>query len=413
MRQVLYGCAMLAVVGCGGEETPGVPEAQVTDSAGVTIVTSPPADVVYARPAEEPALSLGTLEGADELMFGRIASVARDMDGNLIVADNGAGEIRVFDAGGGHLRTFGRKGEGPGEFQVLSGAWPVADGTVVALDRRQRRITRFDFGGTLIGTAELAGGSGGALNMRGLAGPGVVLSQVMDFGITPSFDASALQDLADAVEGDGSLVIFFRHRLDGELVDTLARRQGQTMSMSTSGSGGQMSLQLLVVPFSRQPTAVGSPQGVAIAGGSDYEVALYNRTGALHRIVRLGVAPPLRTDEHLEAYVRNSGSPLRDEASIQGRIDMYRDMAMLERLPGFDELLFADTGELWARRYRQRGADIAHWDVFGTGGHHLGRVEIPTSFRPEEVSGGQLVGVSTDDLGVERVEIRDLILEGE
>jgi len=50
--------------------------------------------------------------------------------------------------------------------------------------------------------------------------------------------------------------------------------------------------------------------------------------------------------------------------------------------------------------------------VFGTGGHHLGRVEIPTSFRPEEVSGGQLVGVSTDDLGVERVEIRDLILGG-
>jgi len=411
MRQTLCGCAIVVVVGCGGEDSSGVPEAQVTDSAGVTIVTSPPADVVYARLVDEPALSLGTLEGADELMFGRIASVVRDMGGDLIVADNGAGEIRVFDAGGSHLRTFGRKGEGPGEFQVLSGAWPGAEGTVVALDRRLSRITQFDSGGSLIATAEIAGG-GGATNMRGLAGPEVVLSQVTDFGITPSFDASDLQDLADAVEGDGSLVLFFRHRLDGELVDTLAQRQGQKMSMSTSGSGGQMSLQLLVVPFSRQPTAVGSPQGVAVAGGSDYEVALYNRTGTLHQIVRLGVAPPLRTDEHLDAYVRNSGSPFSDEASIQARIDMYRDMSMPDRLPGYDELLFADTGELWARRYRQRGADMAHWDVFGTGGHHLGRVEIPTSFRPEEVSGGQLVGVSTDDLGVERVEIRDLILGG-
>ena len=411
MRQVLCGCAMLVIVGCGGDEPAAVSMAQVTDSAGVTIVTSPPVDVVYARPAEEPALSLGTLEGADELMFGRIASVTRDMDGNLIVADNGAGEIRVFDAGGSHLRTFGRKGEGPGEFQVLSGAWPGADRTVVALDRRQRRITQFDSGGSLIGTADLADG-GGALNMRGLAGPELVLSQIMDFGITPSFDASALQNLEDAVEGDGALVLFFRHRLDGELVDTLARRQGQTMSMSTSGSGAQMSLQLLVVPFSRQPTAVGSPQGIAVAGGGDYEVALYNQTGALHRIMRLGLAPPLRTDEHLEAYVRNSGSPSSDEASIQARIDMYRDMPMPERLPGYDELLFADTGELWARRYRQRGADMAHWDVFGGDGHHLGRVEIPTSFRPEQVSGGQLVGVSTDDLGVERVEMRDLILGG-
>lgn len=367
--------------------------------------------MVYARLAGEPILSLGTLEGADELMFGRIASVARDGGGNLIVADNGAGEIRIFDAGGSHLRTFGRKGEGPGEFQVLSGAWPGADGTVVALDRRLGRITRFDPAGSLIGTAEFTG-SGGALTMRGLAGPEVVLSQVMDFGVTPSADASALRSLEDAIEGDGASVVFLRHRLDAELVDTLARRQGQTMSMSTSGSGGQMSLQLLVVPFSRQPTAVGSPQGVAVAGGSDYEVALYNQTGALQRILRLRVAPPLRTDGHLEAYVRNSGSPFSDEASVQARIDMYRDMPMPERLPGYDELLFADTGELWARRYRQRGADMAHWDVFGTSGQHLGRVEIPTSFRPEEVSGGQIVGVSTDDFGVERVEIRELTLSG-
>lgn len=411
MRQALCGCAILVVVGCGGEDPSGAPEAQVTDSAGVTIVTSPPADMVYARLAEGPILSLGTLEGADEFMFGRIASVARDGDDNLIVADNGAGEIRVFDADGSHQRTFGRKGEGPGEFQVLSGAWPGLDGTVVALDRRLGRITRFDAAGSLIGTAEFAG-SGGALSMRGLAGPEVVLSQVMDFGITPSADASALRDLEDAIEGDGASVVFLRHRLDAELVDTLARRQGQTMSMSTSGSGGQMSLQLLVVPFSRQPTAVGSPQGVAIAGGSDYEVALYNQTGALHRILRLGLEPPLRTDEHLEAYVRNSGSPFSDEASVQARIDMYRDMPMPERLPGYDELLFADTGELWARRYRQRGADMAHWDVFGTSGQHLGGVEIPTSFRPEEVSGGQIVGVSTDDLGVERVEVRELTLSG-
>ena len=411
MRQALCVCAIMVVVGCGGEESSGAPEVQVTDSAGVTIVTSPPADMVYARLAEGPILSLGTLEGADELMFGRIASIARDGDDNLIVADNGAGEIRVFDPGGSHLRTFGRKGEGPGEFQVLSGTWPGADGTVVALDRRLGRITRFDAAGSLVGTAEFAA-SGGALNMRGLAGQEIVLSQVMDFGVAPSAMASALRDLEDAIEGDGASVVFLRHRLDGELVDTLARRQGQTMSMSTSGSGGQMSLQLLVVPFSRQPTAVGSPRGVAIAGGSDYEVALYNQTGALHRILRLGLEPPLRTDEHLEAYVRNSGSPFSDEASVQARIDMYRDMPMPERLPGYDELLFTDTGELWARRYRQRGADVAHWDVFGTSGQHLGRVEIPTSFRPEEVSGGQIVGVSTDDLGVERVEVRELTLSG-
>ena len=87
---------------------------------------------------------------------------------------------------------------------------------------------------------------------------------------------------------------------------------------------------------------------------------------------------------------------------------MYREMPLPDRLPGYTKLLFADTGELWARRYIPPGGETAHWDVFGTNGLHLGRVEVDTSFRIEEVSRGQVVGIATDELGVERVEVLDL-----
>ena len=412
MKKLLWLMATLMVVGCETEGEAPTRSPEVADSAGVRIVTSPPSGVEYAQLSEEPALSLGALEGPEELLFGRIASVARDGDGNLIVADNGSGEIRVFAADGSHVRTFGGKGEGPGEFQVLSGAWPVPDGSVVAVDRQLRRITHFDAEGSLIETAGFAGiGEMGPLNTNGMAGPGALLSQLTDLGLS-SFDEPSLRALEDAFEGDGASDLFVRHRLDGTLVDTLTRRQGRAMSMSTSGSGEQMSLQLMVVPFSRQPTAAGSTQGVAVAGGSDYEVSLFDESGALHQIVRLGEAPAVRTDEHLENYVRNWGGRVRGEASIQATIEMYRALPMPERLPGYTDVLFADTGELWARQYRVRGADTAHWDVFGADGHHLGRVEVPTSFRIEEVGKAQLLGVSTDELGVERVEIRDLILIG-
>lgn len=69
-------------------------------------------------------------------MFQRIVSVARGEEGNLVVADAGWGEIRVFDSGGEHVRTIGREGEGPGEFQSLSGAWPGSEGA--AADHRIR-----------------------------------------------------------------------------------------------------------------------------------------------------------------------------------------------------------------------------------------------------------------------------------
>ena len=50
---------------------------------------APPNDAVYAEVAEEPALALDALDGPEELLFGRIASVDRDDQGNLVVADVG------------------------------------------------------------------------------------------------------------------------------------------------------------------------------------------------------------------------------------------------------------------------------------------------------------------------------------
>ena len=172
------GCiALAAVVGCNEPDAPAGTGTQVTDSAGISIITSPPVDAIYARLAEQPALAVGELDGPEEYLFGHIASVARDGAGNLVVADSRAGEIRVFDAQGRHLRTFGGMGEGPGEFQFLSGAWPVPNG-IVTVDREQQRITRFGADGSLVATAPFTGiGEMGVFTTMGVAGSGMVLNR--------------------------------------------------------------------------------------------------------------------------------------------------------------------------------------------------------------------------------------------
>ncbi|MYE69767.1 MAG: hypothetical protein F4237_06950, partial [Gemmatimonadetes bacterium] len=126
MRHLIL-MGLVATSACDGSGadsgTPSPTGLEVTDSAGVRVVTNPPGDLVYAELAEEPLLSIGQLTGPDELLFGRIATARRDGAGNVIVADRQAHQIRVFDAGGRHLQTLGREGEGPGEFETLSGAW--------------------------------------------------------------------------------------------------------------------------------------------------------------------------------------------------------------------------------------------------------------------------------------------------
>lgn len=51
---------------------------------------------------------------------------------------------------------------------------------------------------------------------------------------------------------------------------------------------------------------------------------------------------------------------------------------------------------------------MARWDVFAADGFYLGRVDVPASFRIEEVGRGQALGVATDELGVERVQLYGL-----
>ena len=417
MKRTAFVVALLLISACGDENAPPPPAATATDSAGIRVVANPPADLVYAELGEEPLLSIGLLTGPEELLFGRIASARRDGAGNVIVADRQAHQIRVFDSEGRHLQTLGREGEGPGEFETLSGAWVVRyrDGTngdsrqVIAADSELDRITRFSGEGTPMGTATLAGREDMSIRTIGLAGPTRVLSRASPYSL-PDFEnrGGSIADLMDALlGGEGNRrVLFVLHRLDGVLVDTLAEGKDAAVGSVAMGDGALS----FAIPFSPESEAAGSPHGVVVTGGTEYAISVFE-DGSLRLIARLDEAPPARTDEHLERYARGSEGDDADEAEVREDIERYRQVPLPDSLPAYTDVLFAEEGEVWARRYRFADESVARWDVFATDGIHLGRVVVPASFRIEEVGRGQALGVATDELGVERVQIRDLILK--
>ena len=410
MRRTVVVGAAIAVVACG--ESPEVTPSgmEVTDSAGIRIVTSPPGDAVYAELATEPALSVGLLDGPDEFLFGDIESVARDASGNLVVADEQALEIRIFDPEGGYLRSLGREGEGPGEFLNLTGAWTLADGSIVTVDYRLDRITRFDAAGAPVGTATFSSPDDLIVLPVALGGPGAILSSATPFSVPSRYAMTgAIEDVMESLfERDDQRVFFLRHRFDGTLIDTVAEGIDQPRATFSSGSGMDMEVRMMAVPFSPSSAATGSAHGVAFTRGAAYEIRVFDEAGDIRLIARLDESPPIRTEEHLETYVRNPGGRERDEAWIRERLEQYRTLDLPESLPGYTDILFADTGDIWARRYRMRGESMDRRDVFAAAGVFLGRVHIPASFRVEEVSRGQIVGIATDEFGVERVEVRDL-----
>ena len=413
-RTALHGLPVLLLflLACGDAGTPPPSSNTVTDSAGIRVVTTPPGDLVYAELAEGPVLSIGQLSGPDELLFGRIQSARRDAAGNVVVADGQAYEIRIFDEDGRHLRSLGREGEGPGEFESLQGAWPVADGGIVAADIILDRITQFGPEGTATGTATFSGMEGLSGFPVGLAGPGMVLS-----GVRPPYVYSLAslsgspKDIMDAMIGgeENRRILFVRHRFDGTPVDTVAEGRDALRASVSRGTGMEMEVTTLTVPFSPRSVAAGSSHGVVVTDGAAYGVQVFGENGSLRLIARLDDPRPIRTDAHVERYVRGSLSE-SNERQIQDVIERYRQSPLPDSLPAYTELLFAEGGEVWAQRYGLPDEPMRRWDVFAPDGVYLGRVAVPASFRIEEVSRGEVLGVATDELGVERVQLRELTL---
>lgn len=410
---------LLPLAACGDGGEPLSTQAQVTDSAGIAIVTNPPSDAVYATIAPKPILSIGAVEGPDEELFGRIASATRDGAGHFIVADRQSGKIRVFDAGGTYLRTLGNSGEGPGEFRALAGAWPAAEGVIVAVDGRLDRITQFGPEGQLLATATLRGpGEQPLITPIRLAGSDALLSRVQSLNF-PTLVEQGTFSLEDAFEGlsnprGNRPEYLVRHDLAGALIDTVATVPGQATQISTQDRGANLSIMMIQVPFSAAPVASASPTGrVAVTTGRSYEFSLHGSGGTLERIVRLAEEPPVRTDAHVEAWVRGgsaSGRESPDDAQVEATIRRYEETPMPERLPAWNSLLIADGGEIWARRFAIRGGEAVPRDVFGADGNYLGQVEVPANLRIQHIAEGRLTVVSTDDLGVERVEVYELRL---
>lgn len=398
---------LIVLAACGETETSSTPVPTVAESGGIRIVTNAPEDRVYAELADAPILSIGELSGPRELLFGRIASVSRDPAGNFIVADGQAFEVRVFDPQGQHVLSFGQEGEGPGDFQSLDAAWPLEDGSLLAVDDRRGGISRFDMNGRVIETAALENNIVLSASIFRPGGRGMVLSYANP---PPSFESEA--DIADidlsSVDDLASLfftgeanrqVLFVRHRLDGTLVDTIAEGKQAGMASVPAGSGD---FSIFHVPFSSESAMAISTHGIAFVPGNAFEVQIFDPDGTLHTIARIDERPTERTDALLEAFVRGS-LPNASDARLANQIEQQHATTLPDSLPGYVDVLLGPEGELWAERFTMPGADSVRWDVFRPDGMYVGRVMVPQSLQLWQVGRDDVLGIARDELDVERV----------
>jgi len=131
---------------CGHEDSQWKGSIKTED--GVTIVENPIEPMYSGEVLElEEDLIIGRSEDKEDYLFQTISDVKADDTGNIYVLDSKASKVMKFDPRGNLIVEFGRKGQGPGEFNFAFGMQLSPKGELMVSDTGTRCLVFFNLQG--------------------------------------------------------------------------------------------------------------------------------------------------------------------------------------------------------------------------------------------------------------------------
>lgn len=328
-----------------------------------------------------------------EYSFGAITGLAIDEAGHLYVADAQARLITVFDPRGALLATFGRRGNGPGEFQHPTSLGIAADGDLWVSDmERVQRFRPTRTGGPATQYAAVVGSV--TYHDWTSTRPGTI-DRDGYFHVPRSFTRTST--------GRPEVVqTIVRLAANGKSVDTLAvpsyeNTPALSASYMVSARSGRMLHGLNHVPFAAVPVWTSSPAGTIISGNARrYELV---ETDAAGKVLRRFSRPfiPVTIDraerrDSLRALGARFDSIAVPLSQVQGMPDDVRDQRLPTHYPPYRELSVARDGALWVRRWTTRTErGTSKYDVFSPEARFLGTVVLPA-----ELTGAPAIVIARD-----------------
>jgi hypothetical protein len=357
------------------------------DTIGDTVVVRTVSGSVWGGPVEMvEELSIGVLEGADELMFGSIQAIAVDEAGGIYAFDSQVPALRYFDVSGNYVRTLGGEGGGPGEYgEIVGGLTVRRDGKVVLADFRNTRLNLYEPDGTLAAHWPV---QGGVFSRQGV--------------VVDTANHSYVSILTEAPQSNAPMPVGYLH-LDpeGNAIDTLLIPE----------LPGEPETRRLLRPMDPSKQHALSPLGYMVVGvNDDYSFDVRWPAGRTVRIERAYEPVAFTPEERAEwdatfEWFKGIGYPV-EIGSLPDR-----------KLP-YAYFLADERGRVWVRRaVEARKDELVEpaseessqpppftwvepevYDVFEPDGTYLGEVRFPWRTRPLFVRGDTAWGVRRGEL---------------
>lgn len=336
------------------------------------------------------------ITSTDPDVWNTIAALISDSKGNLYVLDNQEQQVNAFSPDGKLLRSYGRKGQGPGEFQRISRIQIIRD-TLWVADNNTTYVTGFDLtsGKFRTTTGTFPNGRGGQIMHIAFSPLGQwMLSQTG----TTALGGTALPNPQSPMQ--------LNHRTgnrDGPTVVSIEQpRPLVTLVKGTYGRGFSSQ------PFPSHPLWTVTHDGGALlyldrkpaqrAGQGQVVIKSFAPTGALNWTRTLTYAPKPLTRDDLNRAVEKIAMPQR-AGNIVIEIDRVALMDSIVR-PAFwtpvRGMIMGKDGTIWLQE--EGGTEPTqkyYWRLSPTGVPDL-RVVLPMS-RSSIMATRDILWVSSTD----------------
>ncbi|MEX2529349.1 MAG: hypothetical protein WD960_01135 [Gemmatimonadota bacterium] len=410
--RVLGSLALLAIsamaAGCGeGSPSAGGASLQVVDSAGIEVVRFDRSEAPVAwRVAPEPEWVLGDGDGGSGVLLHQVGGVLGLPDGWVAVSEASTRQILLVDPEGEDLIRLGGAGDGPEEFGSAPAMFRVGAGgehRIGVHDRWRGRYVEIAMDGSWLHQVELPEVAGPPAPPRLLLPPG---SPHSGEGGPEGFlivDPAMPAELTTApVRGTGTIL-----RLRGGVAEPLTTFLGPETVRTEALTGS---------PIYGARSHLGmSEEGLWIGDSAEPEVVLWAEGPAPARIVRwTGVGDRTVTDARVEEFWSRleAGLPEGQRDLLEG---VRAAIPMSQQMPAFGALAAGPGGALWIRdELPPEGIMLeapppAHeWLVVDFTAGYAERVLVPPGLVLHEIGDEVVLGVHTDEMGVQTVRLHRL-----
>ena len=325
-----------------------------------------------------PFVDIHGVTAGGEPMFESAIAGSRLSDGTIVLGDALGSTIRFFDAAGKPVRSVGRRGSGPGEFQMLTWMGRCAGDTLFAYDRRQARMTVVSRSGTAVREYRVPAES--------TPGP------------APALLACSGGTFAMIVDGPGPVT------KDGDL--DIMRRRG---ALWIAGSDGRITAtpdtialgEFVVMGGGGAPRPLGRATSIAMSGDRIYVgtadsafVRAYALDGRALSGVAAGVAGRRATQAHYEAALDAILATAPPQARDRVR-PMMLQWPMPSTLPAYSAIRSDTDGNLWVT-LSPPGSRSIELRAIGRDGRALGDVRIDLPLTVLEIGRDYILGTYED-----------------